>query len=53
MLYGEGERFITAPLVPSRPMVEGWMRERGLTLRYDEALRHPDVIGACSRWSIA
>lgn len=44
MLYGEGERFITALLVPSRPMVEGWLRERGLSLPYGEALRHPELL---------
>ena len=43
MLYGEGERFVTALLVPRRPVVEGWLRERGLALPYDEALRHPEV----------
>jgi long-chain acyl-CoA synthetase len=44
MLYGEGERFITALLVPSRVMIEGWMRQQGLTLPYPEALLHPDVV---------
>ena len=43
LLYGEGERFITALLVPSRPMVEGWLGERGLALSYEEALRHDEV----------
>lgn len=44
MLYGEGERFITALLVPSRSTVEAWVRERGLSLSFAEALLHPDVI---------
>jgi long-chain acyl-CoA synthetase len=44
MLYGEGERFITALLVPSRAMVEGWLHERGLTIPYEDALRRPDVL---------
>ena len=44
MLYGEGERFISALLVPSRPMVEGWMREHGVA-RHADALVHPDVVG--------
>jgi long-chain acyl-CoA synthetase len=40
LLYGEGERFITALIVPSRPIVEGWMREQSLALPYEEALQH-------------
>ena len=44
MLYGEGERFITALIVPSRPTVEGWLRERGLSLSYGDALRHPELL---------
>ena len=44
MLYGEGERFITALLVPSRAMVDGWLRERDLALPYAAALRHADVV---------
>lgn len=44
MLYGEGERFITALIVPSRPMVEGWLRERGLTMSYEAALGQADVL---------
>jgi long-chain acyl-CoA synthetase len=43
LLYGEGERFITALLVPSRPMVEGWLREQALTLPYEAALEHERV----------
>jgi long-chain acyl-CoA synthetase len=43
MLYGEGERFISALLVPSRPTVEGWMREHGIE-GYADALAHPDVV---------
>lgn len=43
VLFGEGERFITALLVPSRPMVEGWLREQALTLPYEEALQHAAV----------
>ena len=43
MLYGEGERFITALLVPSRAMVEGWLRERGLSMPYESALQHAEV----------
>lgn len=45
MLYGEGERFITALLVPSRPVIEAWVRERGLALSYGDALAHPAVLG--------
>jgi long-chain acyl-CoA synthetase len=44
MLYGEGERFITALLVPSRPVVEAWVRERGLGLSYGDALTHPALL---------
>jgi len=44
MLYGEGERFITALLVPSRAMVDGWLRERALALPYEEALRQAEVL---------
>jgi long-chain acyl-CoA synthetase len=43
MLYGEGERFVSALLVPSRAMVEGWLRERGLALPYADALAHDEV----------
>ena len=43
MLYGEGERFISALLVPSRPTVEGWMREHGVA-DYGDALAHAEVI---------
>ena len=43
LLYGEGERFITALLVPSRAMVEGWLRERGLSMPYESALQHAEV----------
>ncbi len=43
MLYGEGERFISALLVPSRPTLERWMSERGVASVAD-ALAHPDVI---------
>ena len=42
MLYGEGERFISALLVPSRPMVEQWMSDHGIT-SFADALAHPDV----------
>ncbi|HEU4564176.1 MAG TPA: AMP-dependent synthetase/ligase [Gemmatimonadaceae bacterium] len=44
MLYGEGERFITALLVPSRAMVAGWLRERATDMPYEEALRHPELL---------
>ena len=43
MLYGEGERFISALLVPSRPTVEQWMQAQGVS-DYAEALAHPDVV---------
>ncbi|HEX2781911.1 MAG TPA: hypothetical protein VHM30_20555, partial [Gemmatimonadaceae bacterium] len=43
MLYGEGERFVSALLVRSRPMVERWMSERGMT-SYEDALRHDEVL---------
>ena len=43
MLYGEGERFISALLVPSRPTVEGWMREHRVA-SYADALVHPGVV---------
>ena len=45
MLYGEGERFVSALLVPRRRVLEAWQREQGLTLEYCELLRHPDVVG--------
>ena len=44
MLYGEGKRFISALLVPRRPVLEAWQRERGLTLAYTQLLAHPDVV---------
>lgn len=44
MLYGEGERFISALLVPRRPVLEAWQQERGMTLVYRELLQHPDVV---------
>lgn len=44
MLYGEGERFVSALLVPRRPMLEAWQRERGLTLDYADLLGHPEVV---------
>jgi long-chain acyl-CoA synthetase len=44
MLYGEGERFVSALLVPRRPVLEAWQRAQGLTLGYDQLLAHPDVI---------
>jgi long-chain acyl-CoA synthetase len=44
MLYGEGERFISALVVPRRPVLEAWQQERGLTLGYRELLHHPDVV---------
>ena len=43
MLYGEGERFVSALLVPRRPVLEAWQRERGLALDYGELLGHPEV----------
>ena len=45
MLYGEGERFVSALLVPRRPVLETWQQERGLALAYRELLQHPDVVG--------
>ena len=44
MLYGEGERFVSALLVPRRPVLEAWQHERGLSLGYAELLAHPDVV---------
>jgi long-chain acyl-CoA synthetase len=44
MLYGEGERFVSALLVPRRAVLEAWQRERGLSLAYPELLRHPEVV---------
>jgi len=44
MLYGEGERFVSALLVPRRPVLEAWQEERGLALGYHELLQHPDVV---------
>jgi len=44
MLYGEGERFVSALLVPRRPVLEAWQRERGLALDYGELLGHPEVV---------
>ena len=43
MLYGEGERFISALLVPSRPTLERWMTEHGVSSSA-EALAHPEVV---------
>jgi long-chain acyl-CoA synthetase len=45
MLYGEGERFVSALLVPRRPVLETWQQERGLALAYRELLQHPEVVG--------
>jgi long-chain acyl-CoA synthetase len=44
MLYGEGERFVSALLVPRRPVLEAWQRDHGLHLEYDDLLGHPDVV---------
>jgi long-chain acyl-CoA synthetase len=44
MLYGEGERFVSALLVPRRRVLEAWRQERGLELDYDDLLGHPDVV---------
>ena len=44
MLYGEGERFVSALLVLRRPVVEAWQRERGMSLPYGQLLAHPDVV---------
>jgi long-chain acyl-CoA synthetase len=44
MLYGEGERFVSALLVPRRRVLEAWQREQGLSLEYRELLGHPDVV---------
>ncbi|HEX5634447.1 MAG TPA: hypothetical protein VFX50_14500, partial [Gemmatimonadales bacterium] len=43
LVHGEGERFLTALLVPSRPVVQAWLAERGLALAWEEALVHPAV----------
>ena len=44
MLYGDGKRFVSALLVPRRPVLEAWQEERGLSLGYGELLQHPDVV---------
>ena len=44
MLYGEGKNFITALLVPSRTMVEEWLRSTGNRLPYEQALQDPAVV---------
>jgi long-chain acyl-CoA synthetase len=44
MLYGEGERFVSALLVPRRRVLEAWQRDQGLVLDYQDLLDHPDVI---------
>ena len=44
MLYGEGQRFISALLVPRRPVLEAWQQERGMSLTYGDLLRQPEVI---------
>ena len=44
MLYGEGQRFVSALLVPRRPVLEAWQRAQGLSLEYCELLGHPDVV---------
>ena len=44
MLYGEGERFVSALLILRRPVLEAWQQERGLSLGYGELLAHPDVV---------
>ena len=44
MLYGEGERFVSALLVPRRPVLEAWQREQGLSLEYRDLLGHPAVV---------
>jgi len=44
MLYGEGERFVSALLVPRRPVLEAWQRERGLVVPYADLLDHPEVV---------
>jgi long-chain acyl-CoA synthetase len=44
MLYGEGQRFVSALLVPRRPVLEAWQREQGWHLDYDDLLAHPDVV---------
>jgi long-chain acyl-CoA synthetase len=44
MLYGEGERFVSALLVPRRPVLEAWQREHGLSVEYCELLEHPEVV---------
>jgi long-chain acyl-CoA synthetase len=44
MLFGEGERFVSALLVPRRPVLEAWQAERGIALAYDELVQHPDVV---------
>jgi long-chain acyl-CoA synthetase len=44
MLYGEGERFVSALLVPRRRVLEAWQQKRGLNLDYRKLLEHPDVV---------
>jgi long-chain acyl-CoA synthetase len=43
MLYGEGERFVSALLVPSRATVDAWRQAAACELAYEDALRDPHV----------
>jgi long-chain acyl-CoA synthetase len=49
VLVGEGRKYVSALLVPRRPVVEAWARERGLDLPYAELLRHPDLLARVQR----
>lgn len=44
MLYGEGQRFISALISLRRPVVETWAREHGLPADYPALLRHPALL---------
>ncbi len=43
MLYGEGERFISALLVPSRATVDSWLTERGLDETFEQAVGRDEI----------
>lgn len=43
MLYGEGERFISALIVPSRAMVDSWLRERGIDEPFGQAVKRAEI----------
>ena len=43
MLYGEGERFITALVIPRRAVVESWLAERGVDEPFERAVQRDEV----------